>query len=258
MRLKKKHKPSFHKANARYRGVTELNQYTNFVLESAHDLLLLSHITTGNEATSIKGHKKEMYENFVSVTTGDSGVGKANVHTASTLKRINHSLNVDVPKDLGDWIPLNGCEINKAGGGYRLSSNAWDDTIGMYATLFAEPGEKFYIRLKAKSATGASDFSFGSNNIRTGPQTKGDTRKVSLEAGADYVTLDYVITAKYTEAIHININVHQDPEFLKETTVDIKDLEVYYIEERPIHLSSLDGLVKPKLDEIEEQINSIR
>lgn len=47
MRITKTFKPSFHKANARYRGVTEHSQYTNFVLESAHDLLLLSGIATG-------------------------------------------------------------------------------------------------------------------------------------------------------------------------------------------------------------------
>lgn len=258
MRLKKKHKPSFHKANARYRGVTELSQYTNFVLESAHDLLLLSHVTTGNEATSIKGQEQEIYENFVALTTGEKGVGKSNIETASTLQRIDHSRSVGVPQDLGAWIPLNQCKIKPVGDAYRLSSDAWEDTVGMYATLFAEPGEKFYIRLKVKSETGATDFSFGSNNIRTGPQTQGDTKKVSLEAGADYVTLDYVLTVQYTGAMHLNINVHQDPEYLKETTVDIKDLEIYYFEERPIHLASLDGYIKPKLDELEEQINSIR
>lgn len=59
MKIEKKYKPSFHKANARYRGVTELSQYTNFVLESAHDLLLLGNITEGNEATHKDGHKKK-------------------------------------------------------------------------------------------------------------------------------------------------------------------------------------------------------
>ncbi|MEC3316203.1 hypothetical protein P9141_25935, partial [Bacillus thuringiensis] len=114
MKIEKKYKPSFHKANARYRGVTELSQYTNFVLESAHDLLLLGHITEGNEATNKDGHKKEMYNNFVSIMTGDREVGKSNVFTASTLQKIDYSRTVPVP-ELDSWSPLNGCTKTAAG-----------------------------------------------------------------------------------------------------------------------------------------------
>lgn len=257
MRLEKRYKPSFHKANARYRGVTELNQYMNFVQESAHDLLLLSHITTGNEATDMKGHEQEAYENFVAIMTGDEEVGKSNLFTASSLQKIDYSRSVNVPA-LSNWSALNECEVTQAGDSYTLLSKGLKDPVGIYSTLYVEPGDKLYIRLKAKSSTGAVDFSFGSNNMRVAPNENGDTRKVSLKEGADYVTLDYVLRCKYAESIHLNINVHEAPDVLKETTVDIKDVEIYYFYEKDIRVSSFDEDIKPLVNDLEEQINSIR
>lgn len=108
MRIEKKYKPSFHKANARYRGVTELSQYTNFVLESAHDLLLLGHITEGNEATHKDGHKKEMYNNFVSIMTGLSRSREVECIYGFHASKIDYSRTVPVP-GLDSWSPLNGC-----------------------------------------------------------------------------------------------------------------------------------------------------
>lgn len=98
MIIEKKYKPSFHKANALYRGVTEHSQYTNFVLESAHDLLKIGHITTGNEVTDIKGHESEMYDNFVSIMTGDSELGKSNLFTASSLQKVDQEIDITVLK----------------------------------------------------------------------------------------------------------------------------------------------------------------
>ncbi|MFE4029126.1 hypothetical protein ACFX4N_23515 [Priestia sp. YIM B13551] len=257
MIIEKKYKPSFHKANARYRGVTELSQYTNFVLESAHDLLLLGQVTTGSEFIDKKGHEKELYDNFVSIMTGDEEVGKSNLFTASTLQKIDHTRTVPVPK-LTSWSAMNGCTMTTAGDAQKLTSNGLKDPVGMYTTLYVEPGDKIYIRLKARSTAGATDFTFGSNNMRMGPDTNGDTRKVPLQASTNFITLDYVLRFQYAEAVSLNINVHQNPNTLKATSVEIKDLEIYYFQEASTQVSSFHSVIKPAVDELEEKINSIR
>lgn len=257
MIIEKKHKPSFHKANARYRGVTEHAQYTNFVLESAHDLLKIAHITTGNDSVAINGHAKELYQNFVSVMTGDEEVGKSNVFTASTLQKINHNRIVPVPV-LDNWIPINGCTMTKTGDVYKLTSAGLRDPVGMATNLYVEPGDKIYVRLKVKSNTGAADFSFGSINMRTGPDTKGDTKKRPLEKNQGFITLDYILRFGYSESVSLNINVHEQPDILTATEIEVKDLEIYYIEETDVQVKSFDQQIKPNLDGIEEKINSIR
>lgn len=257
MRIEKKHKPSFHKANARYRGVTELSQYTNFVLESAHDLLLLGHVTTGNEATNTKGHEKEIRNNFVSIMSGDEGVAKANLFTASTLRKINRERTITVPS-IPSWSKVNNCTITTTSDGYKLSSNGLLDPVGISTSLYVEPGDKIYIRLKAKSTSGAPDFSFGSNNKRQSPNLSGDTRKVSIGANQGFVTLDYVLRCNYAQTISLNINVHQKPGVLAAKDVTIKDVEIYYLDEKSIGVSSFDQGIKPAVNEVEERINSIR
>lgn len=257
MIIEKKHKPSFHKANARYRGVTEHSQYTNFVLESAHDLLKLAHITTGNSATSIDGHEKELHKNFVSIMTGDEEVGRSNLFTASTLQKIDRTRIVQIP-ELMNWSPLNGCTMTQSGRISSMSSNGLKDPVGMYSNLYVEPGEKLYIRLKVRSNTGAVDFSFGSVNMRVGPDTNGDTKKVAIEKNQDFITVDYMLRFQYAESVSININVHEQPDMLQPTEIEVKDLEIYYLEESPIQVTSFDEVIKPGLDQLEEDINSIR
>lgn len=257
MRIKKVFKPSFHKANARYRGVTEHAQYTNFLLESVHDIFLLANIKTGNQKVDLKGHESEIHDNFVSIMTGDTEVGKSNLFTASTLNKINKDRDMPIPT-LENWSPVNGCTRTQIGDVFRLKSDGLLDPVGLYTTLYVEPGDSIYIRLKVKSGSGAEDFSFGSNNMRQGPTTVGDTKKVSIEKDADFVVLDYVLRAKYAEAVSININVHEAPATLTPDEVEIKDLEIYYIDESEANVSSYHTIIKPKMNELEEKINSIR
>lgn len=257
MQLEKRFKPTHTKANARYRGVTEHSQYTNFVLESAHDLLLLSHLTTGNEHKGRLGHEEEIKQNFQAVMTGDGEVQKANLFTAATLQKINREKSVPIPS-MGAWELVNGCVRTATSGGHKLNSAGLQNPVGALSRLFVETGDRLYIRMKVRSATGAENMSFGSSNIRRGPSETGDLKQVNLAAGADFVTVDHIIGAGYTESITLNVNLHTDPDFLKVTEIEVKDVEVFYLQETPVQASSYHDRIKPVMDELEETINSIK
>lgn len=257
MRIQKGYKPTHHRANARYRGVTEHAQYTNFVLESAHDLLLLSQIKTGEEKVAKAGHEKEIHQNFISVMNGDGDVGKTNLFTASTMQKIDRNRTVQVPA-LGSWDLLNGCVRTVSGAGFKLASNGLKDPVGAYSRLYVEPGDRVYLRMKVRSTSGAADFTFGSNNMRIAPGVTGNTKKISLPANGEFVYVDHTLQFGYPETVNLNINVHQKPSVLKAADIEVRDLEVFYIEETPISVASYHTVIKPALDEIEEKINSIR
>jgi hypothetical protein len=257
MWYEKKLKPSFHRANARFRGVTDFHQYANFLNESGHDLFRLFSEMFGNDHRNTPGHQREMKDNFVAAMNGGRDVGKAQLFTAATLYKIDDARNVPLPA-LGQWIPLNGAGRTEATDGLVISSAGLQDPVGLYSTMYVEPGDKLYIRLKAKSTNGAPDFSFGSNNLRTGPNANGDTRKVPLEAGADYQLYDYILRCQYAGTVSININVHENPEQLRVSTVQVKDLEISYIQEKDLQFAPLEGRLKTEVGQIEERINSIR
>ncbi|MEK1828977.1 hypothetical protein AAAC51_07460 [Priestia megaterium] len=189
--------------------------------------------------------------------TGDSGVGKSNLFTASTLFKIDHDRQVPVPK-LTSWSSLNGCTLAPAGSTQKLTSAGLLDPVGMYSTLYVEPGDKIYMRFKVRSTGGANDFTFGSNNMRKGPDTMGDTRKVPLAASTAFITVDYMLRFQYAENVSLNLNVHQNPATLKAASVEIKDLEIYYFKEADVQVSSIYSTLSPALDELEEKLNSIR
>lgn len=255
MRHKKQFKPTFHKANARYRGVTDKSQYSNFVLETTRDLLHLYQITTGSE--ELKGHQQEIGGNFLSVMTGDGDVGRSNLFTASILRKINKERVLDVP-ELSSWLPLNNCTIESNGDSFLLTSPALETDVGMYTTLYVEPGDNIYIRLKVKSSTGAPFFSFGSNNARTGPETVGNTRNVSIQKDGEYVLLDYIVHFRYAEAVSLNINVHENPDSLTPSSIEVKDIDMYYIDESNINLSPYHSVIKPELNRVTDEIKRLK
>lgn len=257
MKLEKKYKPTFHKANARYRGVTELGQYSNFVLESAHDLVHLHHILNGHTGKGIKGQTQEIGDNFKAIMGGEEEVGNSTLFTAATLNTLDKERKVEIPS-LENWQPLNQCIIQPTKKGVILESKGLKDPVGIYTPLYVESGQQLYMRLKVKSATGAPSFSFGSNNKRTGPSLEGDVKPVFISRNQDYLLVDHILTCKYTETIHLNINVHQFPEVLNPESIEIEDFEIYYLNSSDVHVMSMHEELKPTVNRMYEQLYSIQ
>lgn len=256
MFIEKKHKPTFHKANARYRGVTELGQYSNFILESAHDIVHLNHLISGNNKKGITGQLNEIENNFRAITSGDREVASSNIFTASTLNKIGDS--IDIPA-LENWSPLNKCAIVKTDTSVILESKGLVDPVGIYTSLYVQPGQLIYIRLKVKSTTGAPTFTIGSSNIRTGPsENTGILKTFPVSKGNDYSLIDFVLPCKYSETINLTINIHQVPEELKAENVEIKDFEIYYLESKDISVKSYREEIKPMLNAMNKQLQSIK
>lgn len=255
MIIEKKHKPTFHKANARYRGVTELGQYSNFVLESAHDIVRLSHLISGHEGKGINGQLNEIEDNFQAIVSGDREVGNANLFTAATLNKISEAVDV---APIENWSSLNECIITKTEKGVKLESKGLVGTVGIYTSLYVQPGQQIYIRLKVKSTTGAPTFTIGSSNIRTGPSTTGVTKTVPISANSDSLLIDHIISCKYAETIHLNINIHQAPQVLKKEAIEIEDFEIYYLDSKEISVKSHHTEIKPTLNSMYEQLYSIQ
>lgn len=255
MFIEKRHKPTFHKANARYRGVTELGQYSNFILESAHDIVHLNHLISGNEKKGVVGQLNEIENNFRAITSGDREVAKSNVFTASTLNKVGEA--IDIPA-LENWSPLNKCAIVKTDTSVILESKGLVDPVGIHTPLYVQPGQLIYIRLKVKSATGAPTFTIGSSDIRTGPTESGILKTFSIPKNNDYLLIDFVLPCKYSETINLAINIHQTPDELKAESVEIKDFEIHYLESRDVSVKSYREEIKPMLNAMNKQLYSIK
>lgn len=257
MQLEKRFKPTHHKANARYRGVTEHAQYTNFVQETAHDLLLLSHLKTGNEKTDRLGHEKEIEQNFRAVMTGDGDVAKTRLFKVAKLQKLDRSRTVDMAP-LPNWELVNNTTKVTEGNGLRLSDSGLKTPAGALTRLYVEAGDRLYLRMKVRSETGAPNFSFGSSNMRMGPGEYGNLKEVPLAAGEEYVVVDHILEVRHNESITLNLNLFTSPDFLTATKVQVRDLECYYLNEQGVQAAGYHDVVKPRIDAIEETINSIK
>lgn len=250
----KQWKPSGTKANARYRGVTDLNQYSNFILESAHDLNLLSHILTGNEKTNIPGHEKAITDNYISLFNGDVNPVAYNSFTASNLMRVNKNHPIPVPP-MERWESVGGCVAIKTPDGCHLTSPGTFSSSGIRTALFVQSGEIVSIRLRAKSSQDLPDFSIGSQNING----FGDVKKFPIQSDTYGFYIDYRLYCKNHETIFINIYLHDKPSnSVVASSVDLYDIGLYYGEELPVSMTPLNGELKTNLNKMRETLNFLK
>ena len=254
MKIEKRLKPSGTKSNSRYRGVTDLMQFSNFVLESAHDMNLLAHELTGNEPTGKLGHEKEIEDNYISLFNGGVNPASYSSFTASTICKVNRSRAVKVPA-LDTWEKVNGCTVTKSGTTYKLSSPGTLDPCGVRTGIFVFPGDIIYFRLKVSSTTNLDAFTFGSENINRGA---GDLKKVNIIANSDGLYVDYRLYCTSQETIFLNVYVHKQPSTLKAQSVSVQLIECFYAEEVPVNVTPLNGELKNGLNEMRESINFLK
>lgn len=254
-RTEKEWKTSGTKANSRYRGVTDLNQYSNMVLEAAHDMTLLSHILTGNEQTNTPGHEKAIVDNYNSLFNGGVNPVLYDSFTASKLMKVNKKKKINVPSDLTTWESVGGCVTTKTTGGYQLASPGTFSNAGVRTPVYVRPGEILSIRLRAKTAKALTDFSIGSENINV----SGSLKKSSVATSTYGYFMDYRLYCTNYETIFLNLYVHHTPQAaLTASSVELLDVELFYAEELPVSITPLNGSLKTDLNQIRETLNFLK
>ena len=253
-RTEKTYKPSSTKANARYRGVTDLNQYSNFVLESAHDMTLLSHIMTGNASTNVPGHEKAVTDNYVALFNGGVSPVMYDSFTASTLMKVNKKSKLKTPADLTTWESIGNCSVSAITGGYRLSSPGTASSCGIRTPITVYSGQILSLRLRAKTAQALNDFVIGSENLND----IGSLKKFPIKASSYGYFVDYRLYCKNHETIYINLYVHQTPTSVVASSVELLNIEFCYGEELPVSLIPLNGDLKTDLNQMRETLNFLK
>jgi hypothetical protein len=253
-RDEKKWRLSGTKANARYRGVTDLEQYSNFVLESAHDMNLLSHVLTGNKKINMPGHEKAIENNYIALFNGGVSPVMYDSFTASNLMKIDKKRPINVPP-LESWESVGGCVVSKTVTGYSLTSPGLVSACGIRTGLFVQSGDVLCIRLRAKTAEAIPDFTIGSENVNG----IGSLKKSAIAVDSYGFYVDYRLYCKNHETIFLNIYVHYEPENeVVASSVELMDIGLYYGEEIEVSVTPLNGELKTDLNRMRETLNFLK
>jgi hypothetical protein len=247
-------KPSGTKANARYRGVTDLEQYSNFVLESAHDMTLLSHVLTGNEKTGVPGHEKAIQDNYIALFNGGVSPVAYDSFTASTLVRLNRNKPIAIPA-IETWQSVGGASVVKTSAGYQINSPGTYSTAGIHTSLYVSPGDIICIRLRAQTNTDLLDFSIGSDNLNG----IGSLQKFPIKTDTYGFYVDYRLYCRNHETIFLSIYLHDKPATTPVAcSAIISDVGLYYADEVPVSLAPLNGELKTDLNIMRETLNFLK
>lgn len=260
MIIKNQLRPTTIRTNSRFRGQTETEKYTNFVLESVHDMKLLSSVMDRNEY--VDGHRGQtdfIDDNFAAYVSGGAPI-IANINTASVLySPLEELLKRDTAGyvDLMDsiWTEKNSCSRTKTSTGIQLATLGLNNPEGIVTQLNVKEGDIIYIRMGVKFISGDNtSFGIGSQNIN---QNIGDIKKFTLPENGSIIYIDKRLYCKHREPLSINIDVQNTPSTLQATTVEVFDVEVRYMMEDNVTVLPVNTTLKSRVNNLESDIRNI-
>lgn len=255
MILKNHLRPTAIKTNARFRGPTELEKYSNFVLETAHDLKLLGSVMDRNDfVAGHRGHTDFIQDNFAAYVNGGAPI-TAHVSTATTIAHPTGSVFGDVDLLDSNWATYGGCQKTASPEGVRLTSPGLQDPAGIANQKYVEEGDILYVRLGVRLLAGSgAAFSLGSHDINQG---EGDMTKFEIPENGSTIYIDKRLYCRHREPISVNIDVHNVPAVLQGATVEVVDVDVQYLSENHLTVQPVDTVVKAKMNTLESTIRNI-
>jgi hypothetical protein len=255
MIIKNNLRPTTIRTNSRFRGPTELEKYSNFILETVHDLKLLGSVMDRNDfIDGDKGHTDFIDDNFIAYVSGGTPI-RANVNTASTLYSPIGNVFDEVNLIENTWTTYGGCTKAQVLDGVRLIGDGLLQPAGVGIQKYVEEGDIIYLRMGVKLISGnGSAFTIGSHNINQGD---GDTKKIQLPQNGSIIYVDKRLYCKHREPITINIDVYNLPETLTPATVEISNVEIKYLREEQVNVLPTNTVIKSKINVIESKIDNI-
>jgi hypothetical protein len=255
MIIKNNLRPTAIKTNSRFRGPTELGKYTNFVLETVHDLKLLGSVMDRNEfVEGHRGHTDFINDNFAAYISGEASI-TSNVSTASTLVHPKEEIMEDINLLTSEWAEYGECMRGQGERGYTLESPGTLDPSGVGTQEYVEEGDIVYIRMGVRLLSGNGDaFSLGSHDIN---QSEGDMTKYEIPQNGSIIYVDKRLYCKHREPISINIDVHNLPEELGPVNIEVFDIEIRHLSENKLTVEPIDTVVKSRVNNLESKIRNI-
>ena len=255
MIIKSNLRPTTIRTNSRYRGQTELGKYTNFILESVHDLKLLGSVMDRNEfVEGHKGHTDFINDNLVAYVGGGTPI-TANINTATT---INHpGKNVLESTNLMDsaWTTYGGCSKTAGLRGTILTTSGLLDPSGIRTQKQVEEGDIIYIRMGVRFISGDhTALTIGSHDIN---QNESDLERYKLPENGSIIYIDKRLYCKHREPITINIDVHNLPDMLEATSIEVFELSIQYLSENGLVVEPINTVLKSKVNTLESNIKNI-
>lgn len=254
-------KPTMMRTNARYRGITEREKYSNFMGEAIHDLRLLGKVMHGDAQTGTYGQEFSIRDNLSSYITGEGPHIKSNIATATALYGTTGDVKAEGQK-LGDllpspsWVPYGGCTKSETEKGTQLASDGAFGISGVGAMLDVEEGQIIYMRMAVRKigSIAVDHFSLGSDDINQG---QGDTTKYKIPENGSTIYIDKRLYCTHREPVTLAINVQYMPDTLQSPVVEISEVEIKYMTENRMSLAALDEEIKPRINLLESKVENI-
>lgn len=247
---------SVEKSNARYRGVTEKTEYTNYVLSAVHDMKLLGKVLDTDEYNpAYIGQSDAIESNFANMLYGSKEPIISNTKEVVTI--YHPTENLFPTNDLMDtkWTVYGECTKRLTEDKtVVLTSTGRQQNAGIRRTVDGKEGDIYYIRVAIKLIDGATDsFSIGSENINFG---KEDVSKQKLEKDV-VLFMDKRLYCKERTEIVLNIDVNRLSTNLSVASVEVLEAEIRRMEESEVSIAPIQTKLRVESNRMKEKLKEL-
>jgi len=247
MRLEKKHRHSIEKKNAPYRGVSGKEDFVNGTMEVIHDLVDIANIS------GEKGHRKIIQDRMDLLVSGEGGGLESRLYQTGRICRVEES---NWSTDLTTWQRVNNTTVTKNGKTFIVSEGGLLDPAGIRLGIDVQPGDVYMLSMKIRPLTGKVDeIKWGASRINLGNK---ELETLNLTGKSTGVYVDKRLYCQHREQMEIALYLHDLPTTLAATSVEISDFHIYRVYEEEIRLKGLEMESKVELEEMSQEIKSLK
>lgn len=236
------------RTNARFRGPTESDKYTNFVGEAVHDLTLLGKVIDRDDFifSTERGQSDFIHDNLSIYFNGNNKEITANIGTSVKMVKVLGPVFENT--DLTDWTVV-GCSVAKIEENTFKITPTGVPAVALRRTIGVTEGEVIRISMyvKVNSFTENHLGYVGSSDIYQGQGSLS-----SYESKDSFLFVEHYLQCKQKETISIEILGNRgNGEF------EIAHPKVEYMEINELKLEPTNTAMKRRINTLEDEINHI-
>ena len=252
IKIEKKHRPSFEKINAPYRGVSSKDDFVNAVHAITHDLVYTQIKSGGKEGK--RGHQQQIDDNFTLLYAGEGERETATLPSAGVYSKIIEPANISQDLSSSVWTFSNGVVKTKSDNKITLNEKGLVSPAYLSGSLPVKLGEIIYIRFKGRVVEGdGKAFYVGVDNLNS----EGEFLK-HIELTSEMKWHDLKIYSNQSQLIDLRFYLHKLPEQLAKTTIEIDSLEIMRMEETNCSIAGISDVLNKELSVADNKIEFLK
>lgn len=243
MRKIKTQRSTLIKTNSPYRGPTNRADYSNFLLETVHDILRLSRFGLIDYRENDYGLMERNMFNFHAINFGEAKEISSNVSSASKIIKREESVKtvngVNVEDLSSGWESYGGATLLES-----TITGGQTSPSGIRNQVAVKEGDVISVLIHLTPLSNIPNFTIGSENING----ESDFSHYNILQNKGSIRLEKRLYCQERGDIFINIEAQHLPDLIQPASFKIESLDIAYLKEETYEIRGLSYEIRKDIE----------